>query len=56
MAERAATVPDRAATAPDRAGERVAALDARPDSAVAMVSGMAREGDNAALHGELNQA
>jgi amidase len=33
---------ERVATAPDRAGERVAALDARPDSAVAMVRGIAR--------------
>jgi amidase len=33
---------ERAATAPERAAERVAALDARPDSAVAMFRGMAR--------------
>jgi amidase len=33
---------ERAATAPERAAERVAALDARPDSAVAMLRGMAR--------------
>jgi amidase len=33
---------ERAATAPERAAERVAALDARPDSTVAMFRGMAR--------------